>query len=80
MSKVIKFLVPQIVFEAHEVEVADDFELEELAWEHRIDFIYENLSDLDKQWIGSPAAEKDHKKIIEQAMDADYIYIKEVNS
>lgn len=78
MAKIIKFSFPQIYFESHEVEVPDDFEIDQLANEQQIDFIYQHLTELDKQWIGAPVRENEHKKTIEQALDAGCAYIKQV--
>lgn len=76
MSKIIEFSVPQVYFEKHFAEVPDDFELEQLSWEERVNFMYNHMNEGDKQWIGIPVPDKDQKKAIDSALDAGYAYIK----
>jgi len=69
---IVKIIYPQIVFETKELEVTEDQkeEIGNFCEEEKVDFIWNNLDDLEKNWI------PDDKKGLESAVDCDYAKIK----
>ena len=75
----IKFTYPQIYFETKTVEVEENFGISivEGCQEEQADFIYNQLTDLEKEWIPRQGR-KSGSEAIELFLDCDFIHVLEI--